>query len=141
MVQRDAGIEDEEEANPLPATTNWDENLPAPSTTFSWDQPLPSTPSPWLARIPKSEEEKARVKDLVTFGLPAREHGEGVEATGLTGRPAVPESKFGGSFVAGDGSTENVGKTTLVPPKEEKGELLLGLMVMSGWVKGLLGPY
>ena len=35
--------------------------------------------------------------------------------------------------MAGDGSTENVGKTRLVPPKEEKGELLLGPIVTSGW--------
>ena len=35
--------------------------------------------------------------------------------------------------MAGNGSIENVGKTTLIPPKEEKGELSLGLMVMSGW--------
>ena len=80
LVQRDARIEDEEEADPLPVTTNWDENLPAPSTTSSWDQPLPSTPSSWLAGIPESEEEKANVKDSVTSGLPAREHGEGMEA-------------------------------------------------------------
>ena len=35
--------------------------------------------------------------------------------------------------MAGDVSTENVGKTALVPPKAEKGELLMGPMVMSGW--------
>ena len=73
------------------------------------------------------------MKDSVTSGPPAHGHGEGVEASGSTGRQAVPKSKFGGSFVAGDGSTENVGKTALLPPKEEKGELSLGLMVTSGW--------
>ena len=31
------------------------------------------------------------------------------------------------------GSTEDVGKTALVPEKEEKGELSMGLMVTSGW--------
>ena len=88
LVQRDAGTEDEEEAYPLPVTTNCDENLPTPSTASSWDQPLPSTPSPWLARIPESEEEKASAKDSVTSGLPTQEYGEGVEASGSTGRPA-----------------------------------------------------
>ena len=33
--------------------------------------------------------------------------------------------------MAGDVSTENVGKTALVPQKEEKGELSMGPMVMS----------
>ena len=56
-----------------------------------------------------------------------------MEASGSTGQPAVPEFKFGGSFMAGDGSTKNVGKTALVPPKEEKVELSLGPMVTSGW--------
>ena len=35
--------------------------------------------------------------------------------------------------MAGDGSTEDVGKMALMPPKAEKGELSMGLMVMSGW--------
>ena len=35
--------------------------------------------------------------------------------------------------MAGDGSTENVGKTALMLQKEEKGELSLGPMVTSGW--------
>ena len=113
--------------------TNWDENLPAPGVTSSWGEPLPSTPFPWLVGIPEVEEKKASVKESVTSGLPTQEHGEGVEASGLTGRPAVPKFKFGGSFVAGDGSTKNVEKTTLVPQKEEKGELSMGPMVTSGW--------
>ena len=71
LVQRDGGIDDEEETNPLPVMTDWDENLLAPSATSSWEQPIPSTPSPWLARIPEVEEEKANVKDSVTSGLPA----------------------------------------------------------------------
>ena len=55
-----------------------------------------------------------------------------MDASGSTGQPAVPKFKFGGSFMAGDVSTENVGKTALVPPKEEKGELSMGPMVTSG---------
>ena len=34
--------------------------------------------------------------------------------------------------MAGHGSTEDMGKTALVPPKEEKGELSMGPMVTSG---------
>ena len=56
-----------------------------------------------------------------------------MEASGSMGQPAVPKFKFGGSFVAGDVSIEHVGKTALVPQKEEKGELSLGPMVTSGW--------
>ena len=37
LVQKDAGTEDEEETDPWPARTNWDEDLPAPSATSSWD--------------------------------------------------------------------------------------------------------
>ena len=58
---------------------------------------------------------------------------EGTEASGSSGHPATPQFKFGGSFIAGHGSTEDVGKTALVPQKGEKGELSLGPMVMSGW--------
>ena len=35
--------------------------------------------------------------------------------------------------MVGCGSTEDMGKMALVPPKEEKGELSLGPMVTSGW--------
>ena len=58
---------------------------------------------------------------------------EGTEAGGLSGHPATPQFTFGGSFTAGHGSTEDMGKTALVPQKKEKGELSLGPMVMSGW--------
>ena len=58
---------------------------------------------------------------------------EGREAGGSSGHPAAPQFTFGGSFVAGHGSTEDMGKTALVPEKEEKGELSLGPMVTSGW--------
>ena len=43
--------------------------------------------------------------------------------------------------MAGDGSTEDVGKIALVPPKAEKGELSMGLMVTIGWEsKDYLAP-
>ena len=35
LVQRDAGTNGEEETDPWPARTNWDEDLPAPSATSS----------------------------------------------------------------------------------------------------------
>ena len=38
-----------------------------------------------------------------------------MEASGSTGQPAVPEFKFGVSFMAGDVSTDDLGKTALVP--------------------------
>ena len=46
LVQRDAGINGEEEIDPLPTMTDWDENLLAPSATSSMEQPVLSTPSP-----------------------------------------------------------------------------------------------
>ena len=58
---------------------------------------------------------------------------EGMEAGGSNGHPMTPQFKFGGSFIAGHGSTEDMGKTALMPQKEEKGGLSLGLMVTSGW--------
>ena len=73
------------------------------------------------------------VKDLVTSGLLAHGSMEGMEAGGLSGHPAAPQFTFGGSFVAGHRITEEMGKTALVPEKEEKGELSLGPMVTSGW--------
>ena len=40
LVQRDAGIEGEEEIDPLLVTTNWDENLPAPIAKSLMELPL-----------------------------------------------------------------------------------------------------
>ena len=119
LVQRDAGTEGEEETDSLLVTTNWDEDLPTPPTTSSSEQPIFSTPSPWLAGIPESEEEKANVKDSVTSGLPVQGHGEGVEASGLSRHPAVPEFKFGGSFMAGEGGAERVKKMAPAANKTE----------------------
>ena len=56
-----------------------------------------------------------------------------MEASGSSGRPAIPKFKFGGSFIVGHGSTEELGKTALLPQKEVKGEPSLGPMVTSGW--------
>ena len=45
LVQRNASTKGEEETDPLLATTNWDEDLPARIATSSLEQPLFSTPS------------------------------------------------------------------------------------------------
>ena len=57
---------------------------------------------------------------------------EGMEAGGSNGHLATPQFKFGGSFIASHGSTEDMEKTALMPQKEEKGELSMGPMVTSG---------
>ena len=136
LVQRDASIEGEEETKPLLATINWDKELLAPTATSSLEQPVFSTPSPWLARIPESEEGKASVKDSVTSGVPARVHGEGVEASESSKHLAIPEFKFGfgGSFMAGDGGTEEGAKLAFVVPiEEQKGKLSMDPMVEALW--------
>ena len=51
LVQRDAGTKGEEKTDLLPSTTNWDDDIPAPTATSSLEQPIFSTPSTWLAGI------------------------------------------------------------------------------------------
>ena len=72
------------------------------------------------------------VKDSVTSGLLAHGSSEGREAGGSNEHPAAPQFTFGGSFLAGHGSTEDM-EMALVPEKGEKGEMSLGPMVTSGW--------
>ena len=48
-----------------------------------------------------------------------------MEAGGSNGHPMTPQFTWGHA-------TEDVGKTALMPPKAEKGELLMGPTVMSG---------
>ena len=74
------------------------------------------------------------MKDSFTSGLLAQGHGEGVEASGSSRRPAIPKFKFGGSFMAGDGGAEEGKKMAFVPPKEEqKGKLSMDPMVEAAW--------
>ena len=73
------------------------------------------------------------VKDLVTSGLPTHGSLEGMEAGGMSGHPATPQFKFIWGHAPKDESIDDVGKTALVTPKAEKGELSMGPMVMSGW--------
>ena len=74
------------------------------------------------------------MKDSVTSGLPTQGYGEGVEASGSSGRPMIPEFKFAGSFMAGDGGAEDVEKRTFAPHKEEqKGKLSMDPLVESSW--------
>ena len=56
-----------------------------------------------------------------------------MEVGGLSGHPVTPQFKFTWGHAVEDGSIEDVGKTALVPPKEEKGELSFGPMVALGW--------
>ena len=79
--------------------------------------------------LPNYYERKFRVPAYYTSKLPAHESLGGMEAGGSSGHPATPQFKLTWGHAAKDGSTENVGKTTLVPPKAEKGELLMGPMV------------
>ena len=72
------------------------------------------------------------MKDSVASRLPARGHGEGVEASGASGCAALPEFKFGfgGSFMVGAGGVEEGKKMAFMLPKEEqKGKLSMDPMV------------
>ena len=72
------------------------------------------------------------MKDSVTSRLPARGHGESVEASGSSGCLAIPKFKFGKGFMAEDDGTEEVKKTAFVPLKiEPKGKLSMDPMVES----------
>ena len=72
------------------------------------------------------------MKDFVTSRLLARGHGEGLEASGSSGYPAIPEFKFGGSFMVSDGGTEEKKMALVANTTEEKGEMSMGPMVTSG---------
>ena len=109
------------------------EEEPTPTKTSAIAQPTPEKTIPTRSFFSIPEEDVVSVKDSVTSGLPAHGSLEGMEAGGSSGHPAAPQFKFTWGHTAEDGSTEDVGKTALVPPKEEKGELLMGLMVVSGW--------
>ena len=136
LVQKDAGTEEDEETEPTPAVEE-----PALAGTSAIAQP--TLEKTVLARnffsIP--EEDVVSVKDSVTSGLFTHGSMEGTEAGGSSGHPTTPQFKFGGSFIAGHGSTEDIGKTALVPQKEEKGVVIGSDGYVRMGVKGLLGPY
>ena len=73
------------------------------------------------------------VKDFVTSRLPTHGLTEGMEADRSEGCSTMAQLKFTWGHAAEDGSTDDVGKMVLVPPKVEKGELSMGPMVMFGW--------
>ena len=56
-----------------------------------------------------------------------------MEASGLGGHPVTPQFRFTWGHVPKDGSTEDVGKMALMPPKAQKRELSMGPMVTWGW--------
>ena len=128
LVQKDASTEEDEDAESMPAAKE-----PALVETSAIAQPTPEKTVPAQTFFSIPEEDVVSFKDSVTSGLLAHGSMEGMETSGLSGHPTAPQFKFGGSFVAGHGSTQDMGKTELVPEKEEKGELSLGPMVTSGW--------
>ena len=127
LVHKDASTEEDEDIEPTPAIEE-----PALAETSAIAQPTLEKTVPVRTFFSILEEDVVSVKDLVTPGLLAHGSMEGMEASGSSRHPTAPQFKFGGSFVVGHGSTEDMGKTALVPEKQEKGELSLGPMVMSG---------
>ena len=128
LVQKDAGTEEDEDTEPTPAVEE-----PALAGTSAIAQPTPEKTVPARTFFSIPEEDEVSVKDSVTSRNLAHGSMEGREAGKSSGHPAAPQFTFGGSFVAGHGGTDDMEKTALVPEKEEKGELSLGPMVMSGW--------
>ena len=128
LVQKDAGTEEDDDIEPTPVVEE-----PALAGTSAIAQPTPKKTVPPLTFFTIPEEDVVSVKDSVTFGLFAHGSMEGMEVGGSSGQPVAPQFKFGGSFVAAHGGTDDMGKTALMPQKEEKGELSLGPMVASGW--------
>ena len=134
LVQREAGTEEEEDTEPTPADADPATREPIPAGTSTIAQPPAGETGParsFFSFIPK--EDVVSVKDSVTSGLPAHESLEGTETGGMGGHPATPEFKFAQDHAVKEGSADDVGKTAFVPPKEEKGELLMDSMVTSGW--------
>ena len=74
LIQRDAGTNGEDEADPAPMTTNLDATESAPTKTI----PI-GTPWSWLEGKP--EEEESNIKDSVTSGLPSKWPSVGGEAS------------------------------------------------------------
>ena len=83
----------------------------------------------------------ASVKDLVTSGLFAHGSMEGMEVSGSSGHPMTPQFKFGGSFIVGHGSTEDMGKNDTRATKRRKRGAVIGSDGGVGMgVERLLGP-
>ena len=123
-----SGTEEDEDTEPTPAV---EEPTLAGTSAIARATREKTVPTRTFFSIPK--EDKVSVKDSVTSGLFAHGSMEGREAGRSSGHPTAPQFTFGGSFVAGHGIIEDLGKTALVPEKEEKGELSLGPMVTSRW--------
>ena len=128
LVQKDAGTEEDEDTEPTPVV---EEPALAGTSKIAQSTPKKTVPARTFFSIP--EEDVVSVKDSATSGLLAHGSMEGMEASGSSGHPATPQFKFGGSFIVGQGSTEEMSKMSLAPQKEEKGKLSLDPMVTSGW--------
>ena len=128
LVQKEAGTEEDDDTKPTPTVEE-----PTLVGTSAIAQPTLEKTVPALTFFSIPEEDEVSVKDSVTSGLLAHGSMEGREAGGSSGHPTAPPFTFGGSFVAGHGDTDDMGKTALCHKKKKKGELSLGLMVTSGW--------
>ena len=128
LVQKDASTEDDEDTKPKPVV---EEPAPAGTSAIAQWTPEKTVPARTFFLIP--EEDVVSVKDSVTSRVLAHGSMKGMEAGGSSGHPTTPHFKFTSGHVVEEGSTEDIGKTALVPQKEEKRELSFGLMVMSGW--------
>ena len=95
--------------------------------------PILERPGPTRSFFSILEEDVVNVKDSVTFGLLTHGPIEGMEAGGLGGQLAIPKFKFAKGYASEDVGAEKVGKTAFMPFIVEKGKLLMGRMVESGW--------
>ena len=105
----------------MPVVENPPKEEPVSVETSALAQPIPKkiVLAPPFFSVPK--EDKVSVKDSVTSRLPAHRLMNGMEASGLDGRPATPQFKFTWGHAAEDGSTDGVGKRHLFYQKQKKG--------------------
>ena len=90
VVQRDTGIEDEEDTEPLPIVENLAKEEPILTETSTITQPIPKKAVPARSFLSIPEEDVVSVKDSVTFGLPVHGSLEGRELGGSSGHPITP---------------------------------------------------
>ena len=88
LVQKDAGTEEDEDTEPMPATEE-----PVLVETSAIAQPTPEKTVPARTFFTIPEEDVVSVKDSVTSGLLAHGSMEGMEAGGSSGQPAAPQFK------------------------------------------------
>ena len=122
LVQRDAGTKDDKETEPTPTIADPATEEPTPTGTSAIAPPFTEETNPTRSSfsfIPK--EDVVSVKDSVTSGLPAHGSLREMEVGGSSRHSMTLSFKFTRGHVAEKGSTDDVEKMALVPPKEEKG--------------------